>query len=49
MLPGRAPELKARLSEAVLDLPAAHLAPADGIEPVVSAEVRDLEPSYRKR
>ncbi|MGW3626246.1 5-carboxymethyl-2-hydroxymuconate Delta-isomerase [Streptomyces sp. NPDC000880] len=49
LLPGRDPELKARLSEAVLDLLAAHLGPAGGIEPLVSAEVRDLEPSYRKR
>ncbi|MCX4822623.1 isomerase [Streptomyces sp. NBC_01142] len=49
LLPGRAPELKAQLSETVLDLLAEYLKPADGVTPVVSAEVRDLEPSYRKR
>ncbi|MET7615369.1 5-carboxymethyl-2-hydroxymuconate Delta-isomerase [Streptomyces sp. NPDC005408] len=49
LLPGRADELKAQLSEAVLGLLATHLKPAEGIEPVLSAEVRDLEPSYRKR
>ncbi|AVZ72632.1 isomerase [Streptomyces lunaelactis] len=49
VLPGRTPELKARLSEAVLDLVAGHLKAVDGMVPIVSAEVRDLEPSYRKR
>lgn len=49
LLPGRAPELKAQLSETVLDLLAEYLRPAGGATPVVSAEVRDLEPSYRKR
>jgi 5-carboxymethyl-2-hydroxymuconate isomerase len=49
LLPGRAPELKAQLSETVLDLLAEYLRPAGGVTPVVSAEVRDLETSYRKR
>ncbi|MFD9224614.1 5-carboxymethyl-2-hydroxymuconate Delta-isomerase [Streptomyces sp. NPDC060064] len=49
LLPGRAPELKAQLSGVVLDLLAGHLKPAEGVVPVVSAEVRDLEASYRKR
>ncbi|MFI1399541.1 5-carboxymethyl-2-hydroxymuconate Delta-isomerase [Streptomyces sp. NPDC020681] len=47
LLPGREPELKAQLSEAVLDLLADHL--KAGVEPVLSAEVRDLEPSYLRR
>ncbi len=49
LLPGRTPELKALLSEAVLALVSAHVEPVGGVAPVVSAEVRDLEPSYRKR
>ncbi|HET6357337.1 isomerase [Streptomyces sp.] len=49
VLPGRSPELKAQLSEAVLELLAGHLGHAEGIAPIISAEVRDLEPSYRKR
>jgi 5-carboxymethyl-2-hydroxymuconate isomerase len=49
LLPGRAPELKAQLSEAVLDLLAGHIEPVEGTLPAISAEVRDLEPSYRKR
>lgn len=49
LLPGRTPELKAQLSEMVLDLLAEYLRPAGGVTPLVSAEVRDLESSYRKR
>ena len=49
LLPGRTPELKAQLSEAVLELLAGHLEARRGLVPVASAEVRDLEPSYRKR
>lgn len=49
LLPGRAPELKAELSEAVLDLLANHLEVTGGPLPVLSAEVRDLEASYRRR
>jgi 5-carboxymethyl-2-hydroxymuconate isomerase len=49
LLAGRSPEVKAQLSEVVLDLLAEYLRPADGVTPVVSAEVRDLEASYRKR
>ena len=50
LLPGRAPELKAQLSEAVLDLLAGHpRGRRRGRSAGVSAEVRDLEPSYRKR
>ncbi|WP_309049657.1 isomerase [Streptomyces sp.] len=47
LLAGRADEVKARLSEAVLDLLPRHLKTADGVR--LSVEVRDLEPSYRKR
>ncbi|MER5550771.1 5-carboxymethyl-2-hydroxymuconate Delta-isomerase [Streptomyces sp. NPDC002793] len=48
MLPGRTPEIKARLTEAVLDLLAGHLKPVDGLTVHASAEVRDLDASYRK-
>ncbi|MBX9425624.1 MULTISPECIES: 5-carboxymethyl-2-hydroxymuconate Delta-isomerase [Streptomyces] len=47
LLPGRTDELKGRLSEGVLDLLPAHLKTTDGVR--LSVEVRDLEPSYRKR
>ncbi|MBT2401463.1 5-carboxymethyl-2-hydroxymuconate Delta-isomerase [Streptomyces sp. ISL-100] len=50
LLPGRAPELKAQLTTAVLDLVAQYVKPVDGTTgPHISAEVRDLEASYRKR
>jgi 5-carboxymethyl-2-hydroxymuconate isomerase len=49
LLPGRSDETKARLTEAVLDLLRKHIEPEDGITAVhASAEVRDLDPSYRK-
>ncbi|WP_432103031.1 5-carboxymethyl-2-hydroxymuconate Delta-isomerase [Streptomyces sp. bgisy091] len=48
MLPGRTPEIKARLTEAVLELLAGHLKPVDGLTVHGSAEVRDLDASYRK-
>ncbi|MFI2782458.1 5-carboxymethyl-2-hydroxymuconate Delta-isomerase [Streptomyces sp. ALB3] len=48
MLPGRSPETKARLTEAVLQLLAGHLRPVDGLTVHTSAEVRDLDASYRK-
>ncbi|MFJ8642442.1 5-carboxymethyl-2-hydroxymuconate Delta-isomerase [Streptomyces sp. ADI93-02] len=48
MLPGRTPETKARLTEAVLELLAGHLKPVDGVTVHTSAEVRDLDASYRK-
>lgn len=49
MLSGRTPELKARLTESVLELLAGHIRPADGLTLHLSAETRDLDPSYRKR
>ncbi|MET9111370.1 5-carboxymethyl-2-hydroxymuconate Delta-isomerase [Streptomyces zhihengii] len=49
LLPGRSEELKARLSQAVVDLLLEHLGTAGGVVPHVSAEIRELEPSYRKR
>ncbi|WP_328401401.1 isomerase [Streptomyces sp. NBC_00390] len=49
LLPGRSQEVKAQLSEVVLDLLAEYLRPAGGVAPVASAEVRDLEASYRRR
>ncbi|MFF9847565.1 5-carboxymethyl-2-hydroxymuconate Delta-isomerase [Streptomyces litmocidini] len=46
LLPGRTDEVKARLSEAVLDLLPAYLKAGEGVR--LSVEVRDLEASYRK-
>ncbi|MFF9686159.1 5-carboxymethyl-2-hydroxymuconate Delta-isomerase [Streptomyces sp. NPDC014623] len=48
MLPGRTPEIKAQLTQAVLELLAGYLKPADGLTVHASAEVRDLDASYRK-
>ncbi|MER7624244.1 isomerase [Streptomyces sp. NPDC126503] len=47
LLAGRTDEVRARLSEAVLGLLPRHLKTTDGVR--LSVEVRDLEPSYRKR
>ncbi|MEU2020872.1 5-carboxymethyl-2-hydroxymuconate Delta-isomerase [Streptomyces sp. NPDC016469] len=46
--PGRTPETKARLTESVLELLTAHLGSVNGTALRLSAEVRDLDPSYRK-
>ncbi|MFJ3085494.1 5-carboxymethyl-2-hydroxymuconate Delta-isomerase [Streptomyces sp. NPDC086838] len=49
LLAGRTPETKARLTEAVLKLLTAHLGTAGGGTTLhLSAEVRDLDASYRK-
>ncbi|MFC8538428.1 5-carboxymethyl-2-hydroxymuconate Delta-isomerase [Streptomyces sp. NPDC057249] len=48
LLPGRTPETKARLTEAVLELLRAHLGAVTGHTLHLSAEARDLDPSYRK-
>ncbi|MFJ5830148.1 5-carboxymethyl-2-hydroxymuconate Delta-isomerase [Streptomyces sp. NPDC093089] len=47
LLPGRPEALKARLSEAVLALLPTYLKETEGVR--LAAEVRDLDPSYRKR
>ncbi|MFF4754863.1 5-carboxymethyl-2-hydroxymuconate Delta-isomerase [Streptomyces sp. NPDC002514] len=47
LLAGRGDETKARLTEAVLDLLREHLAEQDATVHA-SAEIRDLDPSYRK-
>ncbi|MFI8290792.1 isomerase [Streptomyces sp. ms191] len=47
LLAGRSEETKARLTEAVLALLPLHLKQQDGVR--ISAEVRDLDPSYRSR
>lgn len=47
LLSGRTDDLKARLSQAVLDLLPKHLASTEGVR--LSVEIRDLESSYRKR
>ncbi len=49
LLPGRTPQVKEQLTAAVLELAAQYVKPADGAELHLSAEVRDLEASYRKR
>ncbi|MET9375003.1 5-carboxymethyl-2-hydroxymuconate Delta-isomerase [Streptomyces sp. NPDC003035] len=46
LLPGRTDEVKARLTEAVLALLPHHLKETEGVR--ISAEVRDLDASYRK-
>ncbi|MFE9018393.1 5-carboxymethyl-2-hydroxymuconate Delta-isomerase [Streptomyces sp. NPDC007808] len=48
LLAGRTDETKERLTEAVLELVRTHVKPADGTALHASAEVRDLDPSYRK-
>ncbi|MGY4921370.1 5-carboxymethyl-2-hydroxymuconate Delta-isomerase [Streptomyces sp. 900105755] len=48
LLAGRTEETKAKLTEAVLELIRSHVTPTDGITLHASAEVRDLDPSYRK-
>jgi 5-carboxymethyl-2-hydroxymuconate isomerase len=48
LLAGRTDETKMRLTEAVLELLRTHVKPADGLALHASAEVRDLNPSYRK-
>jgi 5-carboxymethyl-2-hydroxymuconate isomerase len=47
LLAGRSEETKAKLTEAVLDLLRKYVGPEDG-RLYVSAEIRDLDPSYRK-
>ncbi|MFC9621626.1 5-carboxymethyl-2-hydroxymuconate Delta-isomerase [Streptomyces sp. NPDC056930] len=49
LLPGRTEELKAQLTDSVLELLAVHLKPVDGVTVHASAETRDLDPSYGKR
>ncbi|MFG2623806.1 5-carboxymethyl-2-hydroxymuconate Delta-isomerase [Streptomyces sp. NPDC048473] len=48
VLPGRTDELKAQLTESVLELLTAYLKPVDGLTVLREAEIRDLDPSYRK-
>lgn len=48
LLAGRTPEVKARLTESVLELLAAHLRQTSGLTLHLSVEARDLDPSYRK-
>ncbi|WP_406371243.1 5-carboxymethyl-2-hydroxymuconate Delta-isomerase [Streptomyces sp. NBC_00647] len=48
LLAGRTEEAKAKLTEAALELLKTHVKPAEGVELHASAEVRDLDPSYRK-
>lgn len=48
LLAGRSDETKARLTEAALELLGKYVQPEDGVILHASAEVRDLDPSYRK-
>ncbi len=48
LLAGRTDETKAQLTESTLELLRKYVQPADGLALHVSAEVRDLDPSYRK-
>ncbi|MFF9276093.1 5-carboxymethyl-2-hydroxymuconate Delta-isomerase [Streptomyces griseosporeus] len=48
LLPGRTDETKARLTEAVLELLRTHVKPVAGLTLHASAEVRELDASYRK-
>lgn len=48
LLAGRSDETKAKLTEAVMDLLHKYIEPEDGLTVHASAEVRDLDPSYRK-
>lgn len=48
LLAGRTDDTKARLTEAVLQALRAHVKPVEGLMLHASAEVRDLDPSYRK-
>ncbi|MET7882957.1 5-carboxymethyl-2-hydroxymuconate Delta-isomerase [Streptomyces avermitilis] len=48
LLAGRSDETKARLTEAVLELLRQYVKPDGGLALHASAEVRDLDPSYRK-
>ncbi|ROQ69444.1 5-carboxymethyl-2-hydroxymuconate isomerase [Streptomyces sp. 840.1] len=47
LLAGRTPEIKARLTESVRELLAAHIGPAAGLTLHLSVEARDLDASYR--
>ncbi len=48
LLAGRTEETKARLTEAVLDLLRQYVEPEQGLTLHASAEIRDLDASYRK-
>ncbi|WP_406478694.1 5-carboxymethyl-2-hydroxymuconate Delta-isomerase [Streptomyces sp. NBC_01615] len=48
LLAGRSDETKAQLTEAVLELLPKYIEATDGLTLHASAEVRDLDPSYRK-
>ncbi|POX54808.1 isomerase [Streptomyces sp. Ru71] len=48
LLAGRTEETKARLAEQVLELLRQHVKPTEGLALHASAEVRDLDASYRK-
>ncbi|GAA3305813.1 5-carboxymethyl-2-hydroxymuconate Delta-isomerase [Streptomyces cinereospinus] len=48
LLAGRTDETKTRLAEAVLELLRQYVKPAAGLALHASAEVRDLDPSYRQ-
>jgi 5-carboxymethyl-2-hydroxymuconate isomerase len=48
LLAGRSDETKAQLTEAVVELLRKYVEPRDGVTLHLSAEIRELDPSYRK-
>ncbi|MEV7362969.1 5-carboxymethyl-2-hydroxymuconate Delta-isomerase [Streptomyces sp. NPDC003328] len=48
LLAGRSDDTRVRLTEVTLELLRQHVKPAEGVALHLSAEVRDLDPSYRK-
>ncbi|MET9113058.1 isomerase [Streptomyces longwoodensis] len=48
LLPGRSDDTKARLTERTLELLREHIGPVGGLTLHASAEVRELDASYRK-
>jgi 5-carboxymethyl-2-hydroxymuconate isomerase len=48
LLAGRSDKTKERLTETTLDLLRKYVQPEDGVTLHASAEVRDIDPSYRK-
>lgn len=48
LLAGRSDDTRVRLTEATLELLRQHVKPAEGVALHLSAEVRELDPSYRK-
>ncbi|CAL9425710.1 5-carboxymethyl-2-hydroxymuconate Delta-isomerase [Streptomyces sp. enrichment culture] len=48
LMAGRSEKTKGHLADAVVELLRKHVEPMDGVRLHLSAEIRDLDPSYRK-